>query len=101
MDTDKLVAHSRARFDHAAAKRTLKEKYQARLIFGWNGGMFETTPEMITFFALCGDKLVVVLDMYGNPIKVHAATLLSLMRDKWEVCMQDWHTEYEELNKKR
>jgi hypothetical protein len=101
MDTDKLVAHSRARFDHAAAKRTLKEKYQAQLIFGWNGGMFETTPEMITFFALCGDKLVVVLDMYGNPIEVNAATLLSLMRVKWEACMKNWHTEYEELNKKR
>ena len=101
MDTDKLVAHSRARFDHAAAKRTLKEKYEAQLIFGWNGGMFETTPEMITFFALCGDKRVVVLDMYGNPIEVHALTLLNLMRAKWEVCMQAWHTEYEELNKKR
>ena len=29
MDTDELIKHSRARFDHAAAKRTLKEKYQA------------------------------------------------------------------------
>jgi hypothetical protein len=101
MDTDKLVAHSRARFDHAAAKRTLKEKYQAQLIFGWNGGMFETTPEMITFFALCGDKLVVVLDMYENPIEVKASDLLHIMHNRWEACMKNWHAEYQELNKKR
>ena len=101
MDTDKLVAHSRARFDHAAAKRTLKEKYEAQMIFGWAGGMFKTTPEMVTFLTLCGDKEIVVLDMYENPIKVDAVDLLTIMRTKWEVCMKNWHTEYEELNKKR
>ena len=101
MDTDKLVAHSRARFDHAAAKRTLKEKYEAQLIIGHEGGMFKSSPEMITFFTLCGDKVVVVLDMYGNPIEVNAATLLRLMLGKWEACMKNWHSEYQELNKKR
>ena len=28
MNTDALVAHARARFDHAAARRVLKEKYE-------------------------------------------------------------------------
>ena len=31
MDTDQLIAHARSRFDHAAARRALKEKYQAML----------------------------------------------------------------------
>jgi hypothetical protein len=30
MDTDQLIRHSRARFDHVAARRLLKEKYQAK-----------------------------------------------------------------------
>ena len=36
METEKLVAHARARFDHAAAKRTLKEKYEAKLLLKKN-----------------------------------------------------------------
>jgi hypothetical protein len=39
--------------------------------------------------------------MYENPIKVEAIDLLTIMRTKWEVCMKNWHIEYEELNKKR
>jgi len=101
MDTDKLVAHSRARFDHAAAKRTLKEKYQAQLIIGHEGGMFKSSPEMISFLALCGDKEIVVLDMYENPIKVDALYLLDLMRFNWEATTEKWYKEFEELNKKR
>lgn len=101
MDTDKLVAHSRARFDHAAAKRTLKEKYEAQLIIGHSGGMFKSSPEMITFLTLCGDKEIVVLDMYENPIKVDALYLLDMMRFKWETAMEKWYKEFEDLNRKR
>jgi hypothetical protein len=49
MDTDALIAHARARFDHAAARRVLKEKYEARLIFAYNGGMFRAAPELLAF----------------------------------------------------
>ena len=37
MDTNALVAHARARFDHAAARRVLKEKYEARMVFAYGG----------------------------------------------------------------
>ena len=47
MNTDELVAHARARFDHAAARRTLKEKYQAKLTFAHAGGMWSAGPELI------------------------------------------------------
>ena len=47
MDTNELVAHSRARFDHATAKRVLKEKYQAKLTFAYNGGLWRAGPELI------------------------------------------------------
>jgi hypothetical protein len=101
MDTDKLVAHSRARFDHAAAKRTLKEKYEAQMIIGHEGGMFKSSPDMITFLTLSGDKEIVVLDMYENPIKVDALYLLDLMRFNYETTMEKWYKEFEELNRKR
>ena len=40
MDTENLIAHARARFDHVAAKRVLKEKYEARMLFALAGGMW-------------------------------------------------------------
>ena len=32
METEKLVAHARARFDHATARRVLKEKYEESFV---------------------------------------------------------------------
>ena len=47
MDTDALIAHARARFDHVAARRVLKEKYEARMIFAHAGCMWRAGPELI------------------------------------------------------
>jgi hypothetical protein len=101
MNTDELVAHGRARFEHATARRTLKEKYQAKLTFGWNGGMFSATPEMITFLNLYGDQRIVVKDLYDNPVEVNAQELCELMRSRHQEQMNAWLVEYEEINKNR
>ena len=53
MDTEQLVAHSRARFEHAVARRTLKEKYQARMIFAYGGGMWQAGPELLSVLNCC------------------------------------------------
>lgn len=101
MDTEKLVAHARTRFDHNVAKRTLKEKYQAKMTFGWNGGMFRATPEMITFLSLYGDERIVVLDLYETPVEVNARELCDLMRSRWQEQMNAWLVEHSELSRKR
>lgn len=101
MDTKKLVAHARTRFEHSAAKRTLKEKYQSKMIFGWSGGMFRATPDMITFLSLYGDERIVIQDLYETPIEVNARELCDLMRVRWQEQMNAWLVEYEELSKKR
>jgi len=101
MDTDQLIAHSRARFEHAAARRNLKEKYQAKLTFGWNGGMFKATPEMITFLSLYDDKRIVILDLYETPIEVNAKELCELMKPRLQEQMNAWLVEHNELSKNR
>jgi hypothetical protein len=101
MNTDELVAHGRSRFEHAAARRTLKEKYQAKLTFGWNGGMFKATPEMITFLSLYGDERIVILDLYETPVEVNAKELCELMKPRLQEQMTAWLVEYSELNKSR
>jgi len=101
MDTEQLISHGRARFDHAAAKRLLKEKYQAKLVFGWNGGMFRATPEMITFLSLYGDQRIVVQDLYENPVEVAAQELKDIMQARLQEQMNAWLVEYDALTQKR
>lgn len=101
MDTDNIVAHARARFDHAAAKKVLKEKYQSKLVFGYNGGMFRATPEMIVFLDLYKDQDIVIQDLYDNPVKVNATELGSAMKLRFQEQMTAWQIEYDELVIKR
>jgi hypothetical protein len=102
MDTEQLVLHSRSRFDHAAAKRTLKEKYEAKLIFAHNGGMFRAGPELINIISCIPGRIdLVIQDMYGNPVRINTHALKNLSADLWQSTMQQWLLEYDELNKKR
>ena len=102
MNTDELVAHGRSRFDHAAARRTLKEKYQAKLTFAHAGGMFKAGPELLSTLNCCVmDKDVVILDMYENPVKVNTKELWNLAPERWQEQMNAWVIEHEELNKTR
>ena len=100
MDTDQLIAHSRARFEHATARRTLREKYQAKLIFAHAGGMWSAGPELLTVLKLCSDQAV-ILDLYENPVRVNAEELYELVAERWQEQMNAWLTEYTELNKNR
>jgi hypothetical protein len=101
MDTDALIKHARSRLDHAAAQRLLKEKYQARLVFGYNGGMWQASPHMIVFLSLYGDQEVVVPDLYDTPVRLHAQTLCDIMKSKWQEQMNGWECEHQALSKQR
>ena len=100
MDTDQLIAHSRARFEHAAARRTLREKYQAKLIFAHAGGMWSAGPELLTVLKLCSDQAV-ILDLYENPVKVNAEELYELVAERWQEQLNAWLIEYDQINKNR
>ena len=101
MDTEKLVALARARFDHAAAKRTLKEKYQARMLFAYAGGMWQAGPELLTVLAVCPDESAVLLDLYETPVKVDVRELELAVQQRWQEQLNAWHVEHENLNQNR
>ena len=100
MDTDQLVAHSRARFEHEAARRTLREKYQAKFTFAHAGGMWQAGPELLNVLKLCSSESV-ILDLYQNPVKIQAEELYELAIARWQEQMNAWLVEYTELNKRR
>ena len=102
MDTDALIAHSRARFDHQTAKRLLKEKYEARMLFAHSGGMWRAGPELQAILLQCSPTdPVVILDLYENPVKVTAPELFAKSHSIWQEQMNAWLVEWENQNKKR
>jgi hypothetical protein len=102
MDTEQLIAHSRARFEHSANKRLLKEKYQAKLTFAHAGGMWRAGPELNNMIFTCGRMGEIVLpDLYENPVKVDSKELMALSQERWNEQMNAWLVEYNELNQNR
>jgi hypothetical protein len=101
MDTDNLVAHARARFDHAVAKRILKEKYEARMLFAYAGGMWRAGPELQTTLLTCPGTEAVLLDLYENPVRVDTKELYAQSQQRWQEQMNAWLVEHEANNRKR
>ena len=102
MDTEALVAHARARFDHAAARRVLKEKYEARMVFAHAGGMWRAGPDLLTTLLACAqDTDVVLLDLYETPTRITVTELFALAHERWQEQMNAWKVEWDELSQKR
>jgi hypothetical protein len=102
MDTEQLISHSRARFEHEAARRTLREKYQAKLTFAYRGGMWRAGPELNCAIFTCGRMGEVVLeDLYKNPVKIDTTELMALSQERFNEQMNAWLVEYDQINKNR
>jgi hypothetical protein len=101
MDTNALVAHARARFDHETAKRILKEKYQARMLFAYRGGMWRAGPELQTTLLTCPGTEAVLLDLYENPVQVDTKELYAQSQQRWQEQMNAWLVEHEANNQRR
>ena len=102
MNTEDLVAHARARFDHVAARRVLKEKYSARMLFAYQGGMFRAGPELLTVLHACPvENDIVILDIYENPVQVNPGELQRLAHDRWQEQMNAWLVEHDQINQRR
>lgn len=102
MNTDSLIAHARARFDHAAARRLLKEKYEAKMIFAYADGMWKAGPELLTLLtAISSQDRAVILDLYDNPTQVDTQELQSLALARWQEQMNAWLIEHADLKNQR
>jgi hypothetical protein len=101
MNTEQLIAHSRARFDHAAARRILKEKYQAKMVFAHAGGMWCAGPELLNILATVPPGDAVLLDLYETPVQVRPEELRGIAMQRWQEQMNAWLAEYEEISKQR
>jgi len=101
MDTDSLIAHAKARFAHEANRRVLKEKYEAKMLFAYNEGMWRAGPELLSTLLTCPGDTAVLLDLYDNPIQVEVKELIEIAQRRWQEQMTAWHVEFEEARKNR
>ena len=101
MDTDNLIKHARARFNHAAARRVLKEKYEAKMTFAYAGGMWRAGPELQTVLLSCPDVQAVILDLYDTPVKVVPGELFAQASQVWQEQMTAWLVEHNDLSRNR
>ena len=101
MDTDQLIAHSRARFDHESARRLLNEKYTAKMLFAHAGGMWRAGPELLMLLQACAEQDVVLRDLYNTPIQVNTIDLQLLAYSRWQEQMNAWLVDFEQISKQR
>jgi hypothetical protein len=101
MDTNELIAHGRARFEHAAARRLLREKYQAKMLFACAGGMWQAGPELLTVLTVLDQPEAVILDVYQTPVRITVSELRDLARQRWQEQMTAWLIEHDTLAKNR
>ena len=101
MNTDDLIAQSKARFEHAVAKQVLKEKYQAKLLFASQGGMWRADPELLNLLHVFNIPEVVILDQYETPVKVNPQELYRTAVSHWQEQMNAWLVDFEEQSRNR
>jgi hypothetical protein len=101
MDIQNLIIESKARFNHNQAKQYLKDKYQSKLTFADQGGLWVATPELIVFLDSANSEELILIDSYENPIKVDRNVLLQKANEIYVSVMEQWHNEWAILEKKR
>ena len=104
MSTEKISQKIRKRFDHNQAKRVLRDKYQAKMVFAHAGGMWCAGTELITQCNLCiahNHDQAVLQDMHNNPVQVDAEELKNLAFERWQEQMNAWLEEFNQLSSQR
>jgi len=101
MTTLSLFEHARARFDHESARKILKEKYEAKMLFAYRQGMWRAGPDLLILLSACTDAQLVILDLYGAPVQIDRAELQQLAMSRWQEQMTAWLIEYNDLQNQR
>jgi len=96
-----IIKNVKVRFDHNQNKQLLKEKYESKMLFAFEGGMWKASPELIVTLATFTEDTIVLIDMYDNPVQVNKKELLSKTKQHWQEQMNGWLIEFQESSRQR
>lgn len=100
-DINDLVEEIKLATDFQINKKILREKIQTDLHMAHNGGLFKITPELIAFVKTWPVDEIYLEDTYQNPVMVDRQTFLVTAQQHYQLVMNRWHNEYEQLKKIR
>lgn len=101
MDTAQLVKDVKARFNINYQKQQLHEKYNAKLIFADQGGLWTANTILLSQLNSFTSDTIVMLDNYENPIKINRLSLYQKAQSLYIETMTEWYDEYEKLKNNR
>ena len=100
-DLEKITKEIRLSTDYQVNKRILREKIQTDLHVPYNSGMFKVSPELIAFLSTWNSEELFLEDTYQNPIKINRQELLNKCREHYQIVMNTWHCQHEDIKRAR
>ena len=100
-DLEKITQQILLATDYQANKRILREKIQTDLHVTYNGGLFKITIELLAFLHTWDSEEMFLEDIYQNPIRISRSEFLSLGKSHYQMVMNTWHIQHEELRRAR
>ena len=100
-DINELVDQIKQATDYQTNKRILREKIKTDLHVAYNNGLFLVKPELIAFLATWPRDELFLADTYENPIKINRQEFLTLCQQHYQIVMNSWHIEHDELKRTR
>lgn len=101
MSLDQLVAQVRQATDHQSNREKLRQQIETDLLIPHGDGLFKATPELIVFLNNWEDDDIIVEDQYHNPIRCDRKQLLQECRERYQMVMNRWHMQHDQLSKIR
>ena len=98
---EQITNQIRLATDYQINKRILREKIQTDLHVAYNGGLFKVTPDLIAFLNVWDSEEIYLEDTYQNPIKINREEFLIFCRRHYQIVMNAWHIQHEELKRAR
>lgn len=100
-DIEQLTNEIRLATDYQINKRILREKIQTDLQIAYNGGLFKISLELIAFLQSWDSDELFLEDTYQNPIKINRVEFLTLCKQHYQMIMNSWHIQHEEIKRAR
>ena len=100
-EINELVEQIKQSTDYQTNKRILRVKIKTDLHVTHNNGLFLVTTELIAFLATWPDDELFLEDTYQNPINVNRQEFLTKCQEHYQMVMNTWHIEHEQLKRQR
>ena len=105
MNITDLQQQAKTSFDHAVAKKNLKERMESRLTVSHRGGVFRVNTELFVLLDLHEDDglndEMILLDAYDTPVMVDRKELRNTAKQRYTELMNEWLAEWNKLKQTR